>query len=628
MAVRHRPWPSLAYAAGLLLVYVGERVIQAGRAGTVVTVVGLGAVLGALLWQALHSRAAAEGVRATARMLLLLYGLGALALVLHFVGGDFGGRLLGRPLDLRMPRLAGALAVLWPTLVLAGTLPVLLVELSLAGMAHAPVLDARRVRAAMFSGLGTALALVFCFCAAYVTAERNVKLDLAYFRTARPGSATKKLVAVLDQPVQVYLFFPPANEVAEELAAYFADLTRISRQVTVSQLDQAVEPARAHDLGVSGNGVVVVARDKRREQIAVPVKLENARAKLRTLDQEVYRRLVIVSRGTRTAYFVQGHEERTFSNVEVTDRRATVRLLRDLLSDLGFQAKELGMAQGLGNEVPSDAGLVLLLGPGRPLMAAETDSLLRYFEHKGRLLVALDPESGGVAADLLAGLSLRFDATVLANDQIYWARTRQKTDRIGIATGSYSNHSSVGTLSPYGLRLPVVLLGAGSLSRPDKPSPDAPSVNFILHAEASTWNDLDGNFEFDAGKETRKAYELAAAVSKGAPAEDEGRALVLADSDALADELIVNRPNAMLAIDFVRWLAGDERLAGTISNEEDVPVRHTRGQDVVWFYASVFAAPALVLGIGFVATRRRRASRGKSALAKGETAIPPKEAAQ
>jgi hypothetical protein len=575
------------------------------------TVFGVAAVLGAAAWRGLAARKASAGIRSTARMLLLLYGLGALALLLHFAGGDFGARLFGRSLDLRMPRLAGALAVLWPALMLAGTLPVLLIELSLTGMAHAPVLDTRRVRAAMLSGLGTALAIVFCFSVAYVTAERNLKVDLAYFRSARAGTATKKLVASLDQPVQVYLFYPPANDVGEELASYFADLTRESSQLTVTRLDQAVEPARAHELGVSGNGVIVVARDKRREQIAVPVKLESARSKLRVLDQEVHKRLVTVSRGTRVAYFVQGHEERTFDPIGETDRRTTVRLLRDLLSELGFQAKELGLAQGLGHEVPADAGLVLMLGPRRPIMPAETESLLRYFDHKGRLLVALDPEGGDVATALLDRLSLRFNATTLANDQIFWARTRQKTDRIGIATGSYSTHASVAALSQFGLHLPLVLLGAGSLTRADKPAPDAPSVSFVIHAEPNTWNDLDGNFEFDAGKEARKAYELAAAVSKGSTPEEEGRALVLADSDALADELIVNRANSVLAVNLVRWLAGDERLAGTINNEEDVPVRHTRKQDVAWFYASVFAAPALVLGIGF--TVRRRASRRKAA---------------
>jgi hypothetical protein len=616
MAIRH--WPSLVYAAGLLSVYVGERILAAGGASVALTVIGVSAVLAAAAWCGLAGRKAEAGVRSTALMLLLLYGLGALALLLHFAGGDLGARIFGRPLDVRLPRLAGALAVLWPALMLAGTLPVLLIELALSGMAHAPVLDTRRLQAALRSGLGVALAVVFCFSAAYVTAERNLKVDLAYFRSARAGSATKKLVAALDQPVQVYLFFPPANEVGELVASYFADLTRESSQLSVSRMDQAVEPARAHELGVSGNGVIVVARDKRREQIPMPVKLESARGKLRTLDQDVYKRLVTVSRGTRVAYFIQGHEERTFSNVGETDRRTTVRLLRDLLSELGFQAKELSLAQGLGNDVPADAALVLLLGPKRPLLPAETDSLQRYFDRKGRLLVALDPESGDAATGLLDRLSLHFNATTLANDQIFWARTRQKPDRIGIATGSYSSHASVATLSPFGLRLPTVLLGAGFLTKADKPAPGAPSANFVLHAEASTWNDVNGNFEFDSGKEIRKAYELAAAISKGDKPEEESRALVLADSDVLADDLIVNRANTLLVVDFIRWLGGDERLAGTINNEEDVPVRHTRKQDVIWFYASVFAAPALVLGIGF--TVRRRASRRKAA-----PTVPPSE---
>jgi len=125
--------------------------------------------------------------------------------------------------------------------------------------------------------------------------------------------------------------------------------------------------------------------------------------------------------------------------------------------------------------VPADANLVLMLGPKRPLLPAEADSLQRYFEHKGRLLVALDPESGDAAAALLDRLSLRFNATTLANDQIFWARTRQKPDRIGIATGGYSSHASVATLSPFSLRLPTVLLGRVFLAKPTSLRPARPA---------------------------------------------------------------------------------------------------------------------------------------------------------
>jgi hypothetical protein len=89
-------------------------------------------------------------------------------------------------------------------------------------------------------------------------------------------------------------------------------------------------------------------------------------------------------------------------------------------------------------------------------------------------------------------------------------------------------------------------------------------------------------------------------------ATQDGRAFVLGDSDAFSDLLIRNRANALLAYDAVRWLLGEPEAAGPVNNEEDVPVRHTRKQDVFWFYSSVFLAPALVLLAGWAATRKRR----------------------
>lgn len=48
------------------------------------------------------------------------------------------------------------------------------------------------------------------------------------------------------------------------------------------------------------------------------------------------------------------------------------------------------------------------------------------------------------------------------------------------------------------------------------------------------------------------------------------------------------------------------------TSEEDVPIQHTRSQDVAWFYATVFGVPVAVLAVGFFVTRRRgrRAPRG------------------
>jgi len=90
---------------------------------------------------------------------------------------------------------------------------------------------------------------------------------------------------------------------------------------------------------------------------------------------------------------------------------------------------------------------------------------------------------------------------------------------------------------------------------------------------------------------------------------EEGRAVVVGDSDVFSDVVLdANVGNRVFAVDSVRWLLGEEAL-GAAASETDTPLYHTRGQDVAWFYGTVFVAPALVLGAGVWLTRRRRVQR-------------------
>jgi hypothetical protein len=604
MALAHTKVPSIGYAGGLLAVYVGERLIEPGRTAVAVTLLGLGVIVAALVL------ALRQGKGQPARRILpSLYGLGLLALGMHFSCSSLPALLGHRALATSLPRLDGVLAALWPAVLFAGTLPVVLVEFAFAAMARSPVLDARRARAATLSGLGIAFALILCFALVFVASELGWKADLSFFRTARASRATRQLVAALDAPVDVTLFYPPGNEVAEELVGYFADLSRASDKLKVARLDQAVDPAKAKALGVASSGVVSIARGELREQIQIPLKLESARPKLRVLDQDVSKRILAVSRGKRTIYLVQGHEERSFAARRDGDAQASLGKLKELLGAQNLDTRELGMAQGLGNEVPADAALVIVAGPQRPMLAEEIAALARYFQRGGRLLVAVDPESATAAAPLLAALSLELSPTTLANDRMYWARTHQKSDRVGIAAASYSGHAALATLSQFGGQLPVVLLGAGSLTKSKVAPTPPPKLDFIVKTDPGTWDDTDGNLEFDVAKEQRKAYAVAAAVTLPKPAGDnasEPRAFVLGDSDALTDLIIINRANAVFVVDVLRWLLGEPEVAGPANTEEDVPVRHTRRQDVFWFYSSVFAAPGLVLLAGWLVTRRRR----------------------
>lgn len=130
---------------------------------------------------------------------------------------------------------------------------------------------------------------------------------------------------------------------------------------------------------------------------------------------------------------------------------------------------------------------------------------------------------------------------------------------------------------------------------------------FTVMTLAETFRDLDGNFTFDPKTEKRKAWDVAAAITLPRKGGDEGRAVVVADSDAYTDLAIdASGGNRAFALDGVRWLLGEESL-GAPGGETDFPIQHTRGQEVAWFYVTVFGAPLAVLGAGFWVTRRRRA---------------------
>jgi hypothetical protein len=596
--------------AGMIAIFVGERLISTGT-WRWLGAAGALLVVAAILLRWMRGGRFNDESRTVERWLVYLYKLGAIAVVMYAAQSDLVS------LE-KWPKLTGMLGALWPAVWLAAAAPIVLVEAAYAAVARAPHLELARIRDALYSGLGLAGALVFAFTFAYVSSERDKKVDLSYFRTARAGEATKKLVASLDQPVEVDLFFPSANEVKDQVELYFDDLKKESKLLEVHRYDNAIDPAKAKELGVTGNGTVAIKRGGRKELLTIGLELEAARSQLLNLDKEVNKRFLQVAKPQRTVYLVSGHGERGDAPSADTDKRGTIRDLRELLLSQGFLVRNLSAADGLAADVPSDAALLLVIGPQKPFIPEELAALERYLDKGGRLFLALDPENGPMT-ELTSILGLKYFAVTLADDQAYAKRTGTPADRANIVTPSFSSHPSVTTLSHHGAQKPMILVGAGPLEEiPAKERPESRrnlSIDFTVRSHLATWNDIDGNFELNPPKEQRKIWHLGAAVVRKRPGNkpaDETRALVLGDSDALSDGIVAQYGNPYYVIDGVKWLLGDEALAGEVTSEVDVPVAHTRKQDVVWFYSTIFLAPLFALGLGTIVTRRRRGSKEKA----------------
>ncbi len=595
-------WSAL-WTLGMLGIFIGERMIGAGGARAGATVGGLVLVLIAMAARVQRAHGAGPDRRQVERMLLGLYGLALLAVGLYFVQSDLPTMWKSKPLEHDWPRLATVLGALWPAMWVAAAWPIALIEMAYAAVARAPRLELGRIRDAMFSGFGLAAALVAAFSLAYVASERDKKVDLAYFRTTRPGEVTRRIVRNLDQPIEIATFFPSGNEVREEVDNYVQDLSKESGELKVVHYDFDIDPIKTKEYGVSTNSVLVFSRGVRHEQLGLPRELESARNALRTLDKEVQQRLMLIVKPPRVAAFTLGHGERNWEKpTSDTDKRSGIKTFRDILVDQTYDVRTLSAADGLMEDVPKDISVVMIIGPQKPFLPEELASLNRYIDRGGRLFIALDPENHVTMREVLAPLYLEYKDETLANDQVFARRTHQDNDHLNLVTATYTSHPSVTTLQRLGPRAPIILPGAGWINT-SRDRKVGVTVDSPIKAHHATFVDKNGNFQQDPG-EDRRAWEVAATAVK-----KDARVFVLADSDALSDEVIPVAANQLLAIDIAHWLMGDEAYAGVASTEADVPITHTRKQDEIWFYGTIFLAPALVIVAGMLVTRSGRRQR-------------------
>jgi hypothetical protein len=600
--VKPRVWPTVLWFAGMIAVWVGERLLGAGSGRWVASALGAAAVVAALLVRLVAVSRSQGPVRKAQGYLAFAASLGVVALALYGAGLLVAGKS-GSNLE----NLGVGIGGLWPAVVAVAATMLLFLELASATV-NPEALELRRIRYSAASGAVIALSIVFAFSANYVGSEISAHWDANKHRTAKPSEATRNQLKAMEGPIEAMAFFANPNEVREEVVPYLDDLARNSDKLKVTVLDHALEPAKAKAQLVSNNGYVVFVKGSAREQIFIGTEMSSAKSRLASIDTDVRKSLLSLSRGPRIAYFVIGHGEREADNKDPSDTRSTIRNLRQMLTENRYNLKDLSVATGLAKEVPADASIVLVIGPQKPFQPEEIESLRRYLDGGGKMWVFLDADSPITLDELIGPYGLKFTQETLLNDQVFARKDYRPSDMANLIAVRFGSHASVTTLSKAGGRAAVVFLGAGRLEElPKKVVPDT-KVFITVYAMPQTWADTNGNFVFDAPAEKRQAYPLVAAVEHDIKGKTPGRMIVSADADAVSDIALGFPGNLQFANDGLKWLGGDEAAAGEVAPPEDVRIQHTKKQDVAWFYGTVVGAPLLVLGIGITAARRRRRS--------------------
>jgi len=557
-------WLFALYMGGLVLVYMGERVLSGLDKGSgVVTAVGLLAVVMATLLR-FTPKFRSQGERRTIeRLLSVLSIVGLVALGVYFATTDSGAERLGLsklPTEKREHALE-LLRVLWVSLMTLSVLPQLFVETALRPMRRAERPEARRVQSAAIAGAALAMVAVYGSLLVYASGGIQKKWDYSYFKTSKPGDSTKRIAASLSEEVRAVAFFPEVNEIKGEVESYLRELAASSPKLKVEVKDRLLAPKLARELRATQDGVIILAKGTVTHTLTIGTELEGARPKLKTLDRDFQEQLLKVVRSRKTVYFTVGHGELNDAPKGTAESEGrTANVARLLLQKQNVTVKDLGLGQGLGSDVPTDADAVLILGPTESFAPEEIASLSRYADRGGHLLIALDPEgiatqnvvgaeeaksaalaleapvetqpakaapsaSGAKAtpppipktpapphlAALAALAGLTFSPDILTNETNHIRVRSNDSDRTRLPSSSFSSHASVSTLSRNSPRAAIVVFGAGSL---DKAPGVTSKVDFAIRSPSGTFRDLNRNYKQEKDIEKASVFNLAAAVSR------------------------------------------------------------------------------------------------------------------
>jgi hypothetical protein len=627
------PW-WLTWAVGIALaaVFVGERPLHDKQALRLIfSGGGMAFVLVATLWRGWSWTTASGDRRRIERILLLGYAGCAVSLALYFGSGDV--------FSPKASKLWTSIRVLWPILLACSALPMLAAQwavgspLAAAGSdADHSGAEAHRVAELAVSALSMAMVASFLFVMMYIVSERDKKIDVSYFKTSSPGSATVNMVNSLDEPLEVLLFFPAVNDVKDEVRGYFEELADKTGKVSIRELDRLVDSKLAEEYRVSKEGIVTLVKGDQNRNITLDTDMARARGKLVDLDSEVQKAFMKVAREARTAYFTVGHGELNdpaSQDKGVRDPFRKVKAVRDLMTMLNYRVKDLGLRQGLAQEVPEDATIVIVLGATQPFLDAELAALDRYLAGGGALFLSLEPGSEVVLGPLEQRLGIAFNPAQLADETKYVIANRSPSDHANIVTDQFSSHASVTGLSRSRAGSGILFMGAGSFDEAEFSADygkDKPKRAWVVKSLSTSFRDDNGNFVLDGDTEKKASYNLIAAIEgpkrESAPgdakddAKDEKdeprrmRAFVLSDVQVLSDGVLAQiKLNRDLVLDSLKWLGGEEKFSGEVVSEKDRPLEHTKDKDVVWFYSTIIGAPLLVLGLGLLSVRLRRRRR-------------------
>jgi ABC-type uncharacterized transport system involved in gliding motility auxiliary subunit len=222
----------------------------------------------------------------------------------------------------------------------------------------------------------------------YLVFQNNHRWDLTADKTNTLAPETIQALQAMPSPVHAEAFFTSRtpSDHARTLLENFKYNSKGKFDFTF--IDPDADPVTAQKANITQDGTIVLQMGSQQQLITSPSEVDIVSALVR-----------LTSPDPRTAYFLTGHGERDPNS---TDQKG-FSIARTALEGKSYTVKTINLISS--PQIPSDAKVIVIAGPTKPVSGNEVKLLSDYVDKGGSLVVMEEPlpvTDFGDASDPLA----------------------------------------------------------------------------------------------------------------------------------------------------------------------------------------------------------------------------------
>ena len=367
----------------------------------------------------------------------------------------------------------------------------------------------------------------------YLGYKKHKKFDLTAEKLFTLSDQTKKVMADLKNDVKVFYF----NKTDEPVATLVEQYRDLSSRIIYERVDLQARPEMAAQFPGVRPGETYAVANNRKEKLATPDEQSLTSAIMKVTREQA-----------KTVCFLEGHGERELAG---GGPEGYVTIDNKLKGD-NYATKTISLVTK--NEIPAECSVLVVAGPKKPLLPGEMDTLSKWMDAGGKMMLEVDPDS---EADVDA--FLKNWAIELHKDTAIDYSAIGQLSGAGAGVPLVTDFGSHPITKTFG-RLPTFFPIARSL-KTDSAKTDVTTTELLKTSKESFGEtELKGNqAKMDEGKDIKGPLTLGATATKKVGAKD-ARLVVIGDSDFASNAYQRQGANGDLFVNSINWLAEEEDL--------------------------------------------------------------------